>query len=592
MKCFLFLKQHVSLFIASFFAIIFWIVLVVEKDFTFQNGIGALVLSSVLFASIFCSWKKIKNYSKENTTAYLVYSFILLFNVCWLIACFRSPKVAWDTWQMYDMSRYVFTDFGYMDCVRQSILNTHYEIAFPPIFPVLMALVNLVFDCGASAATFICGICALWIICLATFIGKKLSKIGVLSLCSLVFLCGSCFLELVKAGISQIFNFLILFAIVGLILSFKTNAKYVISLATLSSIGLMCRFDFLAVVVICFFCVIIDNCDKKNLVKSLKYSLYYIMTSLIVCSPWIIYSVRRFNKLFVTDNGRRLVNIVETNPTTFFSENNPAQTMFDNFPLWIQAFAHRSLVSFKALIKCILNHSLLVETLLCVFIMLLILKFLNKNEKVSIKPFQKNSRVYLILLVFIGLEFLYIFTGYGDLRYHLPMAYLLCFIALSFFVRLLSSFCYVNPFCCANKSMMKRIFCIAFVLYALPKCVASENMETFINAMLSEHSSYIKEMSLTEYEKLLKKYVGHDLKTICFFKENRDESFDFLRFSTLSHFSYILSPTNISYDNVKNFTKKFDINYLYSSNTEITNVYKSKLNVYETEIPFLYKIDP
>ncbi|MBP5698479.1 MAG: hypothetical protein J6W96_03005, partial [Alphaproteobacteria bacterium] len=385
LNCLLFLKQHISLFLASFFAIIFWSVLVVEKKFNFQNGIGAFILSAALFVSFFFSWKIIKKYSEEKKIGYILYSTILIFNCCWLIACFRVSSIAWDTWNMYDMSRYVFSDFGYMDNIRQHIINTHYEMAFPPLFPILMAVVNFIFDCGASAATFVCGIFSIWIVSLSALVGKKVGGILPFALCAFVFLCGSCYCWLVKTGISQVLNFAFLFLIVNLLLNFKLNIKNVVSLAFFSSLGLMCRFDFLAVVVVCFTFVTINALREKKIKETLKYSSLFALTTLLFCSPLIIYSIKQFNKFFVTDNGRRLINVVDTRAATFFPETIPVKTLFNDFWEWLPAFFERFTTSCIALIKCLVLYSVFFETILTSLLILLLAKFMQKDAFIMLK---------------------------------------------------------------------------------------------------------------------------------------------------------------------------------------------------------------
>ncbi|MEG2054702.1 MAG: hypothetical protein RR052_07150, partial [Oscillospiraceae bacterium] len=57
-----------------------------------------------------------------------------------------------DTYAVYDISKYIFTDFGKMDMVRQNVINTQYQMAFPPFQPVLVAVFNVFMNLEVFAA--------------------------------------------------------------------------------------------------------------------------------------------------------------------------------------------------------------------------------------------------------------------------------------------------------------------------------------------------------------------------------------------------------------------------------------------------------
>ena len=52
----------------------------------------------------------------------------------------------------------------------------------------------------------------------------------------------------------------------------------------------------------------------------------------------------------------------------------------------------------------------------------------------------------------------------------------------------------------------------------------------------------------------------------------------------------MISPSNLSDENVEAFVNTFKINYLYSSNEEVVDCFSEKLSLAEMEIEYLYRI--
>ena len=82
--------------------------------------------------------------------------------------------------------------------------------------------------------------------------------------------------------------------------------------------------------------------------------------------------------------------------------------------------------------------------------------------------------------------------------------------------------------------------------------------------------------------------VEGECANLCIYRS--EQSFDFLKFSALSGITNMISPSNLSDENVEAFVNTFKINYLYSSNEDVVDCFSEKLSLKETEIEYLYRI--
>lgn len=102
--------------------------------------------------------------------------FVIILN---LVSAIKIPALQFDTWQVYDTSKYTFIDFGKMDMMRQHLVQTPYQMAFPPIFPILMAIFNLFFNFEVFLAVMVNFLVVFLILLYILKIGNYINKIGI-----------------------------------------------------------------------------------------------------------------------------------------------------------------------------------------------------------------------------------------------------------------------------------------------------------------------------------------------------------------------------------------------------------------------------
>lgn len=549
-----------------------FIILMHEKNLSIQETFGALII-----ATIYCIFLiyalTITNKNAKNLSDKIIWIILILFSFGVLIVSLVSPSIGWDTWQVYDMSKYVFSNFGFMDQIRQHILNTHYEMAFPPLFPCLMAFVNMVFDLGVNSSVYLNAIFVLLCFCELSIIFKRLHLefVGCVTTC--LFFMGSLYVSTYAMGLTQTLGYYLLIRLCRIIIcEDKYDWHLSLNCGLCCGFLLMNRFDALAIVAVMFFAIpflMYKKCSTKEILLNIT---LYCCTVIVICSPWIFYSLHHFDSIFITDNGRRLFNIPDTRPSTFFSESNPALTIKDSFFDWLVAFSGRALDAIKSFAKGMIRYTIVLEMIAaCAF-------FANKTKQ-TIKDIKIDSKMISVIALILGQEALFIFTGYNDVRYHLPILFL---------IQLLLIYCF---FQCAKSIKWKRpaivlMSVLAIVSYA--KIGYLTNPIKTINEFMTG-GGYHKNLVLTEYEKNIKDYLSNDCNTICFYRSETE--FDFLKFSAESQISNIISPANLSTENVYEFVDTFDVNYLYSSNEEVVDVFNSKLRLHDTPYQNLYRVE-
>ncbi len=570
-------RKNNLLIVATLFSYILSIWLF--KDFKLINKfyyLRLLIPTIIIFLCIVISCKIIYLYAFYETRNY--YNIVILLVIALLtinlIYSIKFPSIQFDAWNMYDFSKHVFTDFGRMDMIRQHIYNTPYGIGFPPLFPFLMALLNFTFDFGVLSSLIINIIISFLVLFYIQKIGILLKTSVVSIIISALLLFNPLMLGCFLGGSTIPFGILI-FIISAYIIIQNTNQfnkKYAVILSFISGLGVLNRFDYLPIAIA--FGFLIMFLDKR---ANLAFSLAYYITLLVMLSPWIFYSVIHFNTLFITDNARRLINIVDTRPTTFFSLTEPALTLFDDPLRWLNEIIKRILGSLIALYFCFVRYTLIKEILIATFLWW----FANGCKKIEMHLRIKNKE-YIILSIPLILQTLaIILTGYSDQRYHILISLYFFFLVLLF----LSKYAKNN-----NKEYSIFFVILIAICIIIPKTdtvFLEKTAYRFVKVILSDQETK-NWLFLTENTDVYKYLKDVDNPRIII---NRSEStMNIPKFMALSDMVTTLSPSNISISNIKDFVIFFNLNYLYSSDENQLDIFKNSISVIPTGIKHLYKL--
>lgn len=511
----------------------------------------------------------------------------------------RRPVISYDTWQVYDMSRYIFDDFGYMRTIRQHIVNTHYEMAFPPVFPCLMAISNLFLDMGIMSSVFLNFIFLLLLICILKDTGDYTGQRMPFAIATITFICTSLFRKVFMGGLTQLFGFLLFTILIRLVLKQDFTRKDCFLCAFISGIGLMNRFDFLAVTGIISFMIPFRVNQSAKTAKRLIWLFLNMAIILCVCSPWIVYSLVHFGKIFITDNGRRLINVVDTRPSTYFSTAHPAVTLFDDSRAWAIAFKNRCMISIGSLRNLISNYyifkhfTVIIVTICIIFL----LSFFIKKRCHSIELLKivlaKYSGIIIIACAVCGQELLFIFTGYKDSRYHILFLFMLNLSTLILFY-IIIKYGFKNIKQEYGNSLKKTAVCSVLVLSSLlfiydAYHILQKDKIFILGKKLSGADTVTDAVSLSKEESEIDYYL-YQRKAECLLIYRNEKNINVARTCSLLRTTTIISPSNISVENADEFVRDFSIDYIYSSDMDFNTVLTDAVEVVPTSVENLYMV--
>ena len=335
------------------------------------------------------------------------YSFVIcFFLLIWLLRT-NAPPFSPDSWSFYEISQSVFNDFGKINTLRhyQQDLVWDRNVSFPPLWPILIR----VFDGFSRMGIYSGYILNASIFLLSLYMNARIARdligyplAGVFL--SVLMLSYKNFVgEFLSAG-SMPLAFLLQQIIVYIVLTReKIGPKDAILLAIISGLCVLTRFDFLLSAVALPLVIILLN---RSL--SVKENALYLLGILITLSPWILYSLTTFQRLWVTDNSRTALLAFTNYVSDYFPRDAVLPTLFSHPKQWLHIyFSERLPAQFKTLGSFSLLRPIIP---LAVFVLL------------KRSPLKDSKRFFArwgkLGLLWLGLIFAVSLTGYSAKRYY------------------------------------------------------------------------------------------------------------------------------------------------------------------------------
>ncbi len=388
--------------------------------------------------------------------------FIVLMDV--LSTLFLPNNFTPDSYSTYSLSKTFFSDFYRSPIIRSYSLKCPdilYSSSFPPLFPFLIALVNILLPIGIYAGIFINLLSLVGIfIMVRRIFDHTLDTGNTILVTSIVFLS---FLNIIPilgsltSGWSLLPSIFLQILTWYIVLNIKQNASCwkTICVSFLFGLGALNRFDWLlpSVFSVVMFPILFSSRKIIHLIIS-------VVVFLLVISPWIIYSEAKFGVIWVSDNMQNAMSSEIISPWLFYlSDHLPGYPFYANITQWIK----KIFVPLQSLI--------IVLTVFCLPFFVLIFAILlrpPKELKRNVSLLLKKEKRLLLSVAFILANHILclgvvMLSGYDDIRYHAGMALVLFILVTILLSRAYHGFSFLSP----QKSLLPYLLLICFAFTTL-----------------------------------------------------------------------------------------------------------------------------
>jgi len=443
-----------------------------------------------------------------------------------------------DSYSYYDMSRFLFRDFGLVSTVRQYVVYTDYGISFPYLYPLLIAFTDNLTGLGMFSGVLI-NLFAAWAsLYLMRGVSLKLARSpapGFLAAAVLFF--NPHYLDEIFSAravpLSVLCALLMLFAVAG---KRALSGQDAFLVGLFAGAGLAIRFDFIVIVGLTGLILVFASC--RNSVRTAHRAtnpggaagwrqspalppLLYLLGLLVFTTPWILYSIARFQHPWISDNGGTLFLVQALNPQRFYLPDEAVPSLLTHARAWFVARANTAsdvgaawfAVMTRPMELCLLLGSAGLAVL-CAFSAFVREGQGAEDSRLSQNADDSRSRsgrhaagdgliahsrflFVCVLLIYFCKTLAILLVGYPDLRYHaesvaLIALTLLCllrrglrrprlWLAFTSAVFLLSAVIYVQP-------ALQQILPVLFAPILPPATAGVDPEAEEIGRILDEHS--------------------------------------------------------------------------------------------------------
>ena len=217
--------------------------------------------------------------------------------------------------------------------------------------------------------------------------------------------------------VSLVFILIMLGIFYSMFTADKTPVSRILVLGASAGLAVVTRFDNLPLAAFCFLALIFVS------KKKIRDMILYVAGLVVSVSPWIVYSLVRFNKPWITDNSGTLFLVKSSIPTRVNLPGEEVETLFSDPAAWFQSlFTSKVLILFGLVICSFVG-------LVCILFCCYQIFVLVRNRKVSLS----SSKMLLTVLLFYFLKTcMYVVVGYPEERYHIETAFIVTFALVAF----------------------------------------------------------------------------------------------------------------------------------------------------------------
>jgi hypothetical protein len=384
-----------------------------------KNFSGKLIVLGITtgFLLLILTWMMLVNVERNSDKlifVFVIFGFLMVALYIWQnVGCFTA-----DSYSYYEISETIGKEFGKVGTIRQYVMRTDYNISFPYFYPFCIFVINKITGLGRYSGVLFNVYIMMLTYLLFFYISKKLvNKYWCGGIAVFLLSTNTSYLEEVCAArsipLAMLFS-LVAFYLIASIYSCKKENKIIPFIVGIS-IGLLIstRFDGLVMVAYCTILIVI--CNRNRIWNFIS----YMVGLAIAASPWMIYSIGHFSKLWISDNYGTAFLVYTSIPTRIIVPGDETLTLFNAPKVWLYELSSKIFTVVNSLMHC----SYMADICILVCIILIIKGLIHKNIKHNIKVVLSITTIF-----YVGKTCMYILVGYDDSRYHIETVIFLAFI--------------------------------------------------------------------------------------------------------------------------------------------------------------------
>lgn len=348
-----------------------------------------------------------------------------------LLGVLVTPPYTPDSWALYELSRTVFADFYRFAHFRSYADASPYSAAFPPLFPVLIAVVDGVFGTGARTGLYVAFASFIVFATVSEAIGRRVTGAAWVGLAAALLLLLGPKMLLVELEAGRTIPLqLCLYALVLLALLSRGSITGLraFGIGVVAGLAVLNRFD--AILLPLFSAIALAWVTQKPI-----RAVQALLGSLIAVSPWIYYSLTTFGTLFATDNSGIIASV---DPRAFVTDwwPQPQPNIADNPAGWLNKVVG-NLGGFVAIGAALIASLMGLGFVAMLAIIGALQQLVGRGSSAAAKarhevgPLLILAGSSLILAVMMGPQVL---TGYLEYRYYTALFWAFFLLALSWTV--------------------------------------------------------------------------------------------------------------------------------------------------------------
>lgn len=515
---------------------------------------------------------------------------LLLFKILGLFLLnFQQPIFSNDSWAYLDISKSIFHDFYHVNLIRQFEFQSEYGISFPLLWPLLISLVNRLFNIGIYAGYGL--IFLILILTGATLI--QLSQILTKSKLSaawlfVMLLSNSDYVNELLGARNIILSIWLTTLILVVFLRSRLSKFKVASLAVLAGLLTLNRFDGLLPGLVlggaCWFNL--ESGKFPTRLSKVKMLILYYSCFFLIISPWIIYSLSHFSRFFVSDNQRTILLAVNNFTIDYFPDPSHLPSVFNQPLRWLSyRVIYTGLISLITFSKWIYENIFIQQLLLLVglsyFVWLVIKNHvkrlaLNSDQLQTLKNILKLAPIFTVQLLLISM------TGFLDMRYALPMLLYVSCVSLELLFLLLESF--------LKKPQLQGLTLIVLIPVLLTQVIFPWGKE-LLSLSKQPWSLNVEYLKLNSREQTLQQVLHEtQIAPVLLLDPHNPTLITAARFAALSSSLTLETPSNINEFVLIKLIENYHVTHVLTACPVWLTTLKTHFQLQPTSMSHLYQI--